>query len=1170
MKKHIYSISSILIPVLALTCITPYAGEIPDEPGMPAAAEYTLPDGVIGGDPESTLEDPSWSGETEDGFPADTFESPDPADDPEDLFYPEEAFFEDPEDLEITLEDEEFSNDMLLEDDDPEVTEILFDDIEDVTETADPDPDDSEDPEGLFEETAFEEPVALASGITVNAEEITLYYLSGNYPNYISSIPDGLPTSFQIEVSGTDKTPTFARTGSGIRVDENGLITLASESNIYHESPGTVKVKIDGELVAKITVHQVSYESYYAEQKVNADMERLGIMNLAGNYDKVKAICEYISTTYNYSGYYASMTGEVITGGADCWGNSALVSYMCGQCGIPAYIRNANFEPGAGAGHENNIVKIDEDYYIVDCGYTGTAPRHYDFYKAGSDFEYFVNSDGTAKLVSDMRFDSDVITIPATINGYKVSSIRTGMLQERSYSKILVEEGSEYFSSKNGALCSADGKTLIACPRKKAGSYTIADGIETVGQYAFTYCSDITEITMPGSLTAIEDYAFEWCESLSKVNWSDSLTSIGERGFVACASLKEIILPESLRTIGDGAFCASMQPKFVVIPSGVTHIGAGAFLNVPFMVVRARDPELGDGAISQCRLFCHPGSTVDTVCGGTHFDIGMLDNDNKLILKKDFFTVDQSDRTYTGAELTTSVQNTDDYAWLRVYDWTWSDDLDRYQYGIITDYYDVTYLDNVDVGTATVRISGKGRCSGTISYTFKINPATVFSSDYYDNRMVFKDTGRRSATYQYTGEAITPEIAISRYGETVTDYILGRDYTLTYSDNTNIGRDTGTVTLNGIGNYAGTDTIRFTIKGDLPEPDAIPDQQYTGNYVSPKVSIPGLTQGTDFYVSYSNNYRPGQATVTVTGTGCYEGSRTLHFSIYRELPAIAYTISDQKYTGSEITPYVYIPGATQGTDYTLTYTDNINIGTATVTATGIGYYTGTRTTTFNITSTGSTYPYGNGYYWNTTDDDDDGNSGYGNNGYGNNGRNGYGNNGSNGYGDNDNDGDDRPAATIKLNAYSIPLKVGQSTDKIKVSGLQEGDFIRSWSSDNEKIVQVSPDGVIKALKKTGTANVTVTTAYGAAASVKVKVQKKKVAAKKISVKKKITLRKGEKYALNALVKPITVTDKIKYKSANKKTAAVSGKGVITAKAKGKTSITVKCGKKKVKIKITVN
>lgn len=63
-------------------------------------------------------------------------------------------------------------------------------------------------------------------------------------------------------------------------------------------------------------------------------------------------------------------------------------------------------------------------------------------------------------------------------------------------------------------------------------------------------------------------------------------------------------------------------------------------------------------------------------------------------------------------------------------------------------------------------------------------------------------------------------------------------------------------------------------------------------------------------------------------------------------------IPDQVYTGSAITPAVTVKSGetvlTAGTDYTVSYSNNINIGTATVTVTGSGNYTGTKTATFKI------------------------------------------------------------------------------------------------------------------------------------------------------------------------------------------------------------------------------
>lgn len=159
--------------------------------------------------------------------------------------------------------------------------------------------------------------------------------------------------------------------------------------------------------------------------------------------------------------------------------------------------------------------------------------------------------------------------------------------------------------------------------------------------------------------------------------------------------------------------------------------------------------------------------------------------------------------------------------------------------------------------------------------------------------------------------------------------------------------------------------------------------------------------------------------------------------------------------------------------------------------------------------------------------------------------------------------------TIKVTASSIKLKVKQSTTKVKVSGLANGDSIKSWTTSNKKIVTVTRKGTIKGLKA-GKAKVTITLASGKKQVINVTVQKTAVKTTKITgIASKATLKKGKKLTLKPVVAPITSLQKVTYTTSNKKVATVTAKGVITAKKKGTATITVKSGSKSKKIKIKV-
>lgn len=163
---------------------------------------------------------------------------------------------------------------------------------------------------------------------------------------------------------------------------------------------------------------------------------------------------------------------------------------------------------------------------------------------------------------------------------------------------------------------------------------------------------------------------------------------------------------------------------------------------------------------------------------------------------------------------------------------------------------------------------------------------------------------------------------------------------------------------------------------------------------------------------------------------------------------------------------------------------------------------------------------------------------------------------------------------IKPNVNSISLNKSEVTTKLKVSGLVKGDYVKSWTSSNKKIVTITGKSngtcTIKAGTKTGTAKITITLASGLKKTVTVTVSKKTVDCKSIGkVPKKLTLKKKKTYKLKPVIKPSNCTAKAKYTTSNKKIVKVDSKGKITAVKKGKAKITVTVGKKKVVCVVTV-
>lgn len=263
--------------------------------------------------------------------------------------------------------------------------------------------------------------------------------------------------------------------------------------------------------------------------------------------------------------------------------------------------------------------------------------------------------------------------------------------------------------------------------------------------------------------------------------------------------------------------------------------------------------------------------------------------------------------------------------------------------------YKITYENNTNAGKeAIVRVNGRGNYDEKTSAVYKFE---ITAKDIED----FTLSGISETPVTFTGSAITFDLKLTDGEQDLTT----SDYDVTYSGNVNVG--TATVKVTGKGNYKGTITKTFTInKKDISDFSSysLGDREYTGGYICPSVSVKygtvAMKENTDYKVSFGDNKAIGKAYIEVKGIGNYEGSFTIYFNIVaKNVTGLSYSsISDQTYTGKEIKPSLTVKNGNlalkEGTDYKLTYKNNVKAGTATITVTGIGNYKGTKDITFKI------------------------------------------------------------------------------------------------------------------------------------------------------------------------------------------------------------------------------
>ena len=119
--------------------------------------------------------------------------------------------------------------------------------------------------------------------------------------------------------------------------------------------------------------------------------------------------------------------------------------------------------------------------------------------------------------------------------------------------------------SGSGGMHDYDGPSSPPWYRSRSmvKSAVIADGVTSIGEWAFSSCTSLTSVTIPDSVTSIGDGAFNYCSSLTSVTIPDGVTSIGEQTFCNCGSLTSVTIPNSVTSIGWYAFYNCMSLAYV-------------------------------------------------------------------------------------------------------------------------------------------------------------------------------------------------------------------------------------------------------------------------------------------------------------------------------------------------------------------------------------------------------------------------------------------------------------------------------------------------------------------------------------------------------------------------------------------------------------------------------
>ena len=283
--------------------------------------------------------------------------------------------------------------------------------------------------------------------------------------------------------------------------------------------------------------------------------------------------------------WYTTTDGKKLNGD---FSNMVSNSYNNGR-GVLKFqncITNIRGSAFAGCSSLKSITIPNSETHIGYCAFEGCTSLNSVKVSNKNWYDYFKNFG-----VSDITF------IVSTPQKYEEA-------QKLGATKLAIDSNSKYAS--NDGLCLIDNGKLILFIGKDLTECTIPESVTSIGERAFKGCSSLksfkgkfasedgrclikdgeliafapaglTSYTIPNSVTSIGRYTFSDCSSITSITIPNSVTSIGEWAFKYCRSLTSITIPNSVTKIGGWAFYGCSSLTSITIPESVTSIGESAF-----------------------------------------------------------------------------------------------------------------------------------------------------------------------------------------------------------------------------------------------------------------------------------------------------------------------------------------------------------------------------------------------------------------------------------------------------------------------------------------------------------------------------------------------------------------------------------------------------------------
>ena len=208
-------------------------------------------------------------------------------------------------------------------------------------------------------------------------------------------------------------------------------------------------------------------------------------------------------------------------------------------------------------------------------------------------------SDATKNL--DLTLSFDRVNQNQTIEalGYTFNNGTILGLPSTTETNATLNIPSYFYNTTNGViftkeLYNGDGPNVSALDNlDKYSKLIIPNSVTSIGEMAFTYCSNLISIYIPNSVTSIGESAFSGCSGLTSITIPNSITSIS---LTNCDSLTSITIPNGVTSIN----ISSNGLTSITIPNGITSLNLSGCKKLTSITIPDSVTSIGEYAFSSC------------------------------------------------------------------------------------------------------------------------------------------------------------------------------------------------------------------------------------------------------------------------------------------------------------------------------------------------------------------------------------------------------------------------------------------------------------------------------------------------------------------------------------------------------------------------------------------